>query len=140
MVGNCDDAADIVQDVFEFLFDKLKSGSPVLHPKSWLYRVTTNKCCDNLKRLKRFQSLDTLCDRKNDDESIETREMKAAVHYVLSKLNPQEKILAILYGEGLSYKELSEATGIKFTSIGKMLSRTLKKLETEFKNQHYELY
>lgn len=140
MVGNCDDASDIVQDVFIYLFDKLNSGSQVHHPKSWLYRATTNKCYDNLRRQTRFQSLETLCDRKNEDENMETQEMKAAINFVLSKLNPQEKVLAVLYSEGLSYKELAETTGIKFTSIGKMLSRTLKKLEREFKDQHYELY
>jgi len=140
MVGNCDDASDIVQDVFIYLFDKLNRGSQVHHPKSWLYRATTNKCYDNLRRQTRFQTLETLCDLKNEDENMETQEMKAAINFVLSKLNPQEKVLAVLYSEGLSYKELAETTGIKFTSIGKMLSRTLKKLEREFKDQHYELY
>ena len=140
MVGNCDDASDIVQDVFIFLFDKLKSGSLVYHPKSWLYRATTNKCYDNLRRQKRFQSLETLCDRKYEDENMENQEMKVAINFVLSQLNPREKVLVVLYSEGLSYKELAETTGIKFTSIGKMLSRTLKKLEKEFKDQHYELY
>ena len=140
MVGNYDDASDIVQEVFIYLFDKLNNGNQILHPKSWLYRATTNKCYDNLRRQKRFQSIEILSDHKNEDENIATQEMKAAINFMLSKLNPQEKVLAVLYSEGLSYKELSETTGIKFTSIGKMLSRALKKLEKEFKYQHYELY
>lgn len=140
MVGNCDDASDIVQEVFIYLFDKLNGGSLVHHPKSWLYRVTANKCYDTLKRQNRFQNLDALRDQRSEDQVMENQDMKAAINLAISKLNPQEKILAVLYSEGLSYKELAEATGIKFTSIGKMLSRTLKKLEKEFKNQQYELY
>ena len=140
MVGNTDDASDIVQEVFIYLFDKLNNGSEVLHPKSWLYRATSNKCYDQLRKQIRFQNLDGLADLKNEDDIIETEEMKAAINFVLSKLSPKEKILAVLYSEGLTYKELAEATGIRFTSVGKMLSRTLQKLEKEFKNQHYELY
>jgi len=140
MVGNCDDASDIVQEVFIYLFDKLSGGSLVHHPKSWLYRATANKCYDTLRRRNRFQNLDSLGDRKTDDHIIDNQDMKAIINVALSKLNPQEKVLAVLYSEGLSYKELAEATGIKFTSIGTMLSRTLKRLEKEFKNKQYELY
>jgi len=46
----------------------------------------------------------------------------------------------VLYSEGLSYREISDATGIKSSSIGKTLSRTLEKLEKELINQKYELY
>ncbi len=48
-------------------------------------------------------------------------------------------MLAVLYSEGLSYKELAQATGINLSSVGKMLSRTLKKLGEELKDQGYEL-
>ena len=66
--------------------------------------------------------------------------MKDVISLAVSKLNSQEKILATVYSEGLSYKEIAEVTGIKFSSIGKMLSRTLKKMEKELKNQRYDLY
>ena len=140
MLGNSDDASDVVQEVFVYLLDRLNNGSEVRHPKSWLYRATTNKCCDNLKNQKRFQNLESARDIKNEEEIQEVQDIKGAIQFVLSKLNPQEKALAILYSEGLSYKELAETTGIRLTSVGKMLSRTLKKLEKEFKNQQYELY
>ena len=140
MVGNCDDASDIVQEVFIYLYDKLNRGSEVQHPRSWLYRATTNKCYDNLRSQKHFQNIESVRNIKNEDEIQDVQEMKAAIQFVLSKLNPQERALAVLYSEGLSYKELAESTGIKFTSVGKMLSRTLKKLGKEFKNQEYALY
>ncbi len=140
MVGDSDDVSDIVQEVFIYLFDKLKNGNVIHHPKSWLYRATFNKCVDNLRTQKRFQNIESLGDDNIEDDQLEKREIKSAINFAISKLKPQEKILAVLYSEGLSYKEIAEASGIKFSSIGKMLSRTLKKLEKEFKNQQYELY
>jgi RNA polymerase sigma-70 factor (ECF subfamily) len=58
----------------------------------------------------------------------------------LVKLKPRDRMLAVLYSEGLSYKEMAEATGIRFASVGKLLSRTLEKIEMNFKDQGYELY
>jgi len=71
---------------------------------------------------------------------VEARELNEIILIAFSKLKPEEKLLATVYSEGLSYKEISEVTGIKFSSVGKTLSRTLKKMEIELKKQKYELY
>jgi len=141
MVGDSDNASDIVQEVFIYLFDKLNQGSVILHPNSWLYRATMNKCIDNLRNQKRFRPIESLQDvQVVEEELIEKQETITAINSAIANLKPQEKVLVVLYSEGLSYKEIADATGIKFSSIGKTLSRTLEKLEKEFKNQHYELY
>jgi len=140
MVGDSDDVSDIIQEIFIDFFNKTNNGNIIHHPKSWLYRATINKCVDNQRNRKRFQNLESLGEYKIERELAENQEMKDAVTLAISKLKPREKILATVYSEGLSYKEIAEVTGIKFSSIGKMLSRTLKKMERELKNQRYELY
>ena len=65
---------------------------------------------------------------------------KEIIRQALLKLKPKEKALAILYSEGMSYKEISEISGIKFSSVGKMLSRTIKKLEENLKKMDYEMH
>ena len=140
MVGDSEDVSDIIQEIFIDFFNKTNNGNIIHHPKSWLFRATINKCIDNQRSRKRFQNLDSLGDYKGESGIIETREMKDAITLAISKLNHQEKILATVYSEGLSYKEIAEVTGIKFSSIGKMLSRTLKKMGKELKNQRYDLY
>jgi RNA polymerase sigma-70 factor, ECF subfamily len=140
MVGDTDNASDVVQEAFISLFDNLNRGNIILFPGTWLYRVTINKCTDCLRKQKRFQAIESLNDNKIVEELIENKEIKTAINIAIAKLKPQEKILAVLYSEGLSYKEIAVTTGIKFSSIGKMLSRTLEKLGNELKNQYYELY
>jgi len=140
MVGNSEDVADIVQEIFIDFFNKTSNGNIIHHPKSWLYRATINKCIDNHRNRKRYQDLESLYEYNIEPELVENQEMKDAIILAISKLKPQEKTLAIVYSEGLSYKEIAEVTGIKFSSIGKMLSRTLKKMEKELKSQRYELY
>jgi RNA polymerase sigma-70 factor (ECF subfamily) len=140
MIGDKENASDIVQEVFINYFNKLNNGKIVLHLNTWLYRATLNKCIDHLRKQKRFQNLESLKDSIIEEELIEKQETTAAINCAISKLKHQEKVMVVLYSEGLSYKEIAEATGIKFNSIGKTLSRSLEKLEKELKNQHYELY
>jgi len=140
MVGDSDDVPDIVQEVFIYLFDKLNNGHVIHNPKSWLYRTTYNKCVDYFRQQKRIQNIESRHEKLKEDELLDKQEAKSIINIALSKLNPKERIIAVLYSEGLTYKEISDASGIKFSSVGKTLSRTLKKLEIELKNQKYELY
>ncbi len=139
MIGDREDVSDILQDIFIDFFKKINDGSLIKYPKSWLYRATVNKCLDNLRNRKKFEKIDTLSDLEIAHESLENKDVALAITKAVSKLKYQERILITFYSEGLSYKEISEVTGIKFTSIGKMLSRTLKKLEKELRNSRYEL-
>lgn len=140
MIGDKDGASDIVQDVFIDCFQKLRNGLVLDNAKSWLYKVTYIKCIDHFRKQQRLHEIKLMKDIEIEDKQNDNQEMKTVIKKALSKLNPQEKVLAVLYSEGLSYKEMASATGIKFSSIGKTLSRTLTKLEQELKKHRYEMY
>jgi RNA polymerase sigma-70 factor (ECF subfamily) len=139
MTGDSEYVPDIIQEVFIQFFQKLNSGTEILHPTSWLYRVTLNKCVDHLRKQKKFRQVQEF-GAKEQMSDVEKKELTEVVNRALSNLNTRERMLVALYSEGLSYKEISEASGIHFASVGKMLSRTLKKLELDLKKQQYELY
>ena len=139
MVYDSDAVSDIVQEVFIYFFDKVNRGEEVRYPKSWLYRATYNKCVDYWREKKRFENID-LIEVNVIEEDDNNSAAKAALNQVLDKLKPDERFLVVLYSEGLSYKEMAEVTEIKFTSVGKTLSRILKKIEIELKCQCDELY
>ena len=134
-----DVVADIVQETFILLYENLKSGKEINFPKTWLYRVTLNKCYDYIKNQNKNIELE-LNNNIAEESNLKDDNKSKLIKIALSKLKPEEKSLVVLYSEGLSYKELSEVTGIKYTSIGKTLSRILQKLRTELKNKEYELF
>jgi len=140
MVGDKEDASDIIQEIFIDFFNKTNNGNTISYPKSWLYRATINKCIDNKRTKKHFQDIESVSGFKCESETEENQETKNAISLAISKLKTQEKVLINVYSEGLSYKEIAEVTGINFSSVGKMLSRTLKKMEKELKKQRYDLY
>ncbi len=140
MVSDTDDVSDIVQEIFIYFYDKLKNGHAIENHKAWLYRATYNKCIDYYRKHKHFKQNISVEDCEIEEEPSVKDEMKAVVQRALSGLKTKEKMLVVLYSEGLSYKEISATTGIKFSSVGKMLSRTLTKLQNELKKSENELY
>jgi len=140
MIGDKDGASDIVQEVFIDCFQKLRNGLVIDNAKSWLYKLTYIKCIDHFRKQQRLHEIKLMKDIEIEDKQNDNQEMKTVIKKALSKLNPQEKVLAVLYSEGLSYKEMASATGIKFSSIGKTLSLTLAKLEQELNKHRYEMY
>jgi len=137
MINDSETVSDIVQEIFIYFYEKNKQGKQVEYPKSWLYRATVNKCIDFIKQNSKFESLSTNVEFIDNREKLDKAKI---IQQALLKLKPTERSLIILYSEGLSYKELAEATDIKFSSIGKTLSRTLKKLKVELKKKEDELF
>jgi RNA polymerase sigma-70 factor, ECF subfamily len=134
-----DTANDIVQDVFIDFYEKLQNGGIVSYPKSYLYRSTLNKCIDHQRKNKKFAG-DTIPEGiQNSLQDYEKQETRQCIGKCLARLDTKDREITVLYSEGLSYKEISEATEIPFNSIGKTLSRALKKLEKELKIKGYEL-
>ncbi len=140
MINDRDAVCDIIQDIFIYYHKISQNGNAINKPKSWLIRATINKCIDYSKYQKKRLKIESIGPVLVSEDSIETTQEKEIIKHALSKLNPKEKTLAILYSEGMSYKEISEVSGIKFSSVGKMLSRTIKKLDEILNKMDYEMY
>jgi RNA polymerase sigma-70 factor, ECF subfamily len=140
MVDDRESASDIVQEVFMTLYEKLSGGTSVMYLNTWLYRVTINKCMDFLNGRKRYHSIEEIEDIPADEISPESTDKQRFVRLALARMKPTERVLLVMYSEGFSYKEISDSTGIRFTSVGKTLARSLVKMEQQLKSQGYETY
>lgn len=140
MINDEDAVWDILQDIFIYYYKKTNNGSLIHQPKSWLMRATINKCID-FNRLKiRHADIDEAESKLVCEDSVEKDSDLTMLRLALSKLNTIEKTVALLYGEGMSYREISEISGVKFSSVGKMISRTIKKLDKILNKLNYEMY
>ena len=130
-LNNKENAADISQEVFLSLYNQLNKKKEIRNISSWLYKVTSNQC------MSFFNNNKTINEQLNEKKiSIESqKEGNPEISEALKKMKAQDKILLTLYSEDFSYKEIAEITGIKFSSIGKTLSRALNKLKNEIELQ-----
>jgi RNA polymerase sigma-70 factor (ECF subfamily) len=141
---NRHETEDIVQEAFIKLYLQLESGGTIQYPKTWLYKVATNICLNTVTRRKETQLLEVVNDSElgecdSFESEIENNEQECNIKEALLNLKEHERLIVILYSEGLSYKEIAEISGVRFSSVSKSLSRALEKLKPLLKNQYYEM-
>ncbi len=136
-------AQDVVQNAFIKLFRQWGPGmKPTPMLKAWLYRVVHNEAVDYLRREKRrgllherhaMENQTTISSKNGGAERIER--ILAAVR----RLDPSEQQVVLLrIQEGLSYREISQATGRTEGNVGCILHNAIKKLGEWVKRESEE--
>jgi RNA polymerase sigma-70 factor (ECF subfamily) len=136
-------AADATQEAFISAYKHLKSfrGGSF---KSWLLRIVTNACYDDLRRRKRrpATSLDELADGEDgeaefdvpapDDgpETIAQRhELTELIQLGITTLPDDQRIVLVLSDiQGMSYEEIATTTNSNLGTVKSRLSRARAKL------------
>ena len=132
MLRDTDTARDVVHDVFMAYYFVLNYKKVIKDEKNWLIRCTINKGVDFLRKNKKIVSDETVTKNENASQIIDSQLDVISISSLISKLDPKEQSLVVLYSEGYSYKEIAEITGINFNSVGKTLSRILEKLRKDY--------
>ena len=138
MLRDKDIASDVLQDVFIAFFEVVRNGKEILNTKSYLLRATLNKCIDCSARGLRHEKIQRNYDQPSEkyEEGEDDREV---IRIALNAMNGEDRKLLVLYSEGYSYKEIAEISGMKFSSVGKTLSRALKKMKEVINKLDYEM-
>lgn len=128
-VRNREDAWDLSQEVFIKAHRGLKRFRGDASLKTWLLRITANRCKDHFKKRKlRTVAMDEGIERKqpagrsdNPDVALEARELGEAIHTALGQLPEKQRTAFVLREfEGLSYEEMA---GVMACSSGTVMSR-----------------
>jgi RNA polymerase sigma-70 factor, ECF subfamily len=124
-------AEDITQEVFSTCFKKIHEFRGESTYKTWLYRITVNKCKDELKG-KYFKQFDIISKLRNTDLKMEPSteekvigmsEDQELAEKVLSLPLKYREIIILYYYEGFKIKEIHELTGLNLETIKTRLSR-----------------
>jgi RNA polymerase sigma-70 factor, ECF subfamily len=132
MLGNEQDAQDVHQDAFIKAYRHLSNFRFECSFYTWLYRIVTNLCLDQLRRRKsRKEDPSTVMDAAGEEmdlmanlqderatanpaRELERKNMHAAIQSALDSLTPRERTVF----------ELKHYQGLKLRTIGEMLSTT----------------
>lgn len=146
-------AADATQEAFISAYKNLKSfrGGSF---KSWLLRIVTNACYDELRRKKRRPaiSLDELTDEQDNDLEfdvpspedgpemvVQRRELAELIQIGITTLPEDQRVALVLSDvQGLSYDEIADLTDTNLGTVKSRLSRGRAKLR-EYLQAHGEL-
>ncbi len=136
IVHDLERARDVVQDTFIRLYqqdrEKVESGL-----KTWLFTVCRNRALDVLRKEKRLVELDEQEAARlpgrgvAPDQAADWDERVAQVMKALQRLSDnQREVIQLKLQQGLSYKEISEATGLSTGNVGFLLHTGLKRLRS----------
>jgi RNA polymerase sigma-70 factor (ECF subfamily) len=127
VVRDSRDAEDVVQETFLKLLHHLQHGGDRRNLKSWLFTVAANACRDRTRWRLRWRPWSAEHDDRTVDEGDVrlTADTTAAARKAFRHLAPRDRLLLSLRAQGLSYREIAVAAGIREPSVGRLLARAL---------------
>ncbi|MEM6533699.1 MAG: sigma-70 family RNA polymerase sigma factor [Myxococcota bacterium] len=124
ILGNRADAEEVLQDVFIHLARSIHTfdndDTQVLH---WLYRVTTNRCLDTIRKTKRRSQLLRL-NCHSDSATRWVPDDAIFLQAVLEECSDREYQAAIYaYFDGMPHHQVAELLGVSRRTVGNLLDR-----------------
>jgi RNA polymerase sigma-70 factor (ECF subfamily) len=143
MLGDVEEARDAAQEVFLKAYRKAADFRPQGQVYTWLYRIATNHCLNQLRRrrLVRFiqleepeehqaPSLDPPDGAPDPAAALESRRRWHATRKAIAQLPAgQRAVLILARFEGLPYRQIAEVLGITEGAVESRLFRAMRRLE-----------
>lgn len=145
MVGNYEDAAELAQDVFVRIFKSIKGFKEESSFSTWVYKITTNVCLDELRKRKNKNtvSLDENIKvedgeikreirdyKESPEEALEKKELKKAVHHAINALPDMQKTMIVMRDiHGFSYEEIAQMVKCPDGTVKSRINRARRELK-----------
>jgi len=136
-VGDGARAEELAQDVFVRLFRSAKSYQPSARFKTFLFRVATNVCLNDVRRP--AAKAEVLEDPVKDDgptvfeqqadgvtplAALEAKQLEAAVDRAMAKMSERERAaFAMCRFEGLAYRDIAQALESTEAAVKSLIHR-----------------
>ena len=149
-IGDRTQAKDLAQEVFIRVWQATKTYKPEAKFTTWLYRITTNLCLNELKSARRrkwfsFNRSDedgghtfeeTLADSAPSAEDLLlSKERSRRISDALQNLPENQRMAMILKRyDDLSYQEIGQIIGCSVSAVESLLVRAKRTLQEKLKN------
>jgi RNA polymerase sigma-70 factor (ECF subfamily) len=127
---DADEVEDLFQEVLINLWKGFESFEQRANIKTWIYRIALNTCISQDRKKKRRSSevrmtMDINLFEDNDDD---TRQVDM-LHKRISRLQPFDRAIVLLWLESLPYEEIGQIVGITAKNVSLRLHRIRKQLK-----------
>lgn len=155
ILQNKEDAEEIAQDVFVEVYHQFKQFKGDSSISTWLYRITTNKCIDLLRKKKskkRFAFIHSLFGAENNEPIAdiahfvhpgvvaENKEKAGFLLKAIEQLPAKQKTAFVLCEmEMLTYKEIADVMQLSVSSVEALLFRARQNLRKILENFYKNL-
>ncbi len=126
---NVEEAKDLMHDVWVKVFFSINNFQKKSSFPTWLYRITTNHCLNQVKKKTELSINNTERDIPNHNGKETSTELKK----ILSRLSIEDRTLLMMkYMDEFTYQEIAERLDIGISAVKMRLSRLMKNLREGF--------
>jgi len=137
-LGNLDDADDIVQDLFIYIWENRAHIEFSSNISGYLFTAVRNRVLNHMVKKQRESSyLDSLTDfinqgDYNTDLALREKELQQIVEEEVNALPPRmREVYNLSRNEGLSHKQISSRLGTSEQTVSKQITNVLKILRVK---------
>ena len=126
---DADEVNDLFQEVLVNIwkgFDGFEHRSDI---KTWIYRVALNTCISIDRKKKRAATARVSMDINLFEDRDEDTKQVDMLHKRISKLQPFDRAIVLLWLENLSYEEIGQIVGISTKNVSVRLFRIREQLK-----------
>lgn len=138
LMGNAQDAEDMVQEAYLKLWNKRDELTSVLNTEAYCVTLIKNLCYDAMRRTQPDEDGRTpeelsLSTDTNIAREVEQRDEVNQVKWLIGQLPEQQRQVILLRDvNDCSFEEIEQATGLNAINIRVLLSRARKKIREQF--------
>lgn len=139
LLGNAEDAEDMVQEVYMKLWNKRDALPDVQDVEAYCVTLTKNMCIDRLRMAEvekeDVDEVPTMLAATDDVEAqVERRDAVEQVKQIIETLpEHQQQVITLRDMEDCSFEEIVEQTGLTAVNIRMLLSRARKTIRERYK-------
>ena len=139
LLGNAEDAEDIVQEVYMKLWSKRDALPDVKDVEAYCVTLTRNMCIDRLRMAEADKAdvdeVPTMLAATDDVEAqVERHDAVEQVKRIIGTLpEHQQQVITLRDIEDCSFEEIAEQTGLTAVNVRMLLSRARRTIRERFK-------
>jgi RNA polymerase sigma-70 factor (ECF subfamily) len=134
IVRDEDAAEDIAQETFISAFYNLNRYNKEYRLSTWLFKISTNKCLNYLKKTGKELAADDklITSVASREPSPHTKAVHAELHNAVQSLKPKyQAVISLHYWQGLDYAATAEAMGTPINTVRVWLKRAKEELRKD---------
>ena len=129
---DADEVNDLFQEVLVNLWKGFEGFEHRSDIKTWIYRVALNTCISiDRKKKRRSSEVRLTMDINLFKDSDEDTKQVDMLHKRISKLQPFDRAIVLLWLENLSYEEIGQIVGITTKNVSVRLLEQLKQMSND---------
>ncbi len=138
LLGNEDDAADVVQDCFVSLWTERDKLERVVNKEAWCVTLVKRKCVDLLRKRRPTVEIDDRMDLEVEDDRADEERLTLAMKFIDRLPERQARVVRLKHFDACDTQSIATAMQISEGNVYTLLSRAyngLKQMILEYEKR-----